>query len=392
MSRNQKPFFKIKLECPICKQINNFEVIKRGEYTESGRDTDFAPVGRIWKNPAYQRYNPLLFFTATCKKCYYTREINSSYKEWQNDSNFKSYRLPLQRKKHLAELAGDDSIIKLLGKQMNINSYPYESTIIKLLLAIYDENLRDRCSSLDIARFYIRIGWVYRDQNQNDVSQSPAQLTLSKIRIEIDRLKNNIAEFDSNISSLDHLILRDFDLVAGNAVNDAAPLKLKSAVENIKQVWDNFTRDVELLETEFDRTKKEIHLSHPDSPEPTGFGEYPGFCDFLYKVKEKWDEIPTNETEALALALEYYMKAYQDGREIKAGLQQLQAAYLIAELSRRVGDPSQAADYFKISSKLAQELMMKNRNDKSIFSNARKIFEMAIEQAGTVKKAAPVSS
>ena len=392
MPGNQEPFFRIKLECPVCKQINRFEVIKRGGYTESGRDTDFAPLGHIWENPAYQKYNPLLFFTATCKKCYYTRELNSSYKEWQSDSNFKSYRLPLQRKKHLAELASDDSIVKLLGKQININSYPFESAIIKLLLAIYDERLLDRCSSLDIARLFIRIGWIYRDQGQDDGSQSSAHLMLSKIQIEIDRLKDDLSEFGSRITSLHYLISQDFDRVIGSAVESAVSSKLKSAMENVQQGWSSFIEDIDLLQTEFDDVKKEIQVPHPDSPEPTGFGEYPGFCDFLYTIKDRWNEIPVNETEALALALKYYMKAYQDSREIKAGLQQLQAAYLIAELSRRIGDPSQAAEYFIISSKLAQELKMKCRNDKSIFSNAQKILEMALEQKHSVREAARVSS
>ncbi len=392
MSSNPKPFFRVKLECPVCKQINNFEIIRQGEYTESGRDTDFAPVGRIWKNPAYQRYNPLLFFTATCKKCYYTRELNSSYREWQSDSNFKSYRLPSQKKKHLAEFTSDDSIIRLLGEQINIDSYPFESAIIKLLLVIYDENLQDRSSPLDIARYYLRIGWLYRDEGQNDASRFSPQLMLNGIQIEIDRLKNDVGEFDSNISPLHRLISQDFNHLVNSANEDAISSKLKSAMENVQQVWSSLIKDVELLQTEFDKVKKEIHLLSPDSLESPGFGEYPGFGDFLYKVKERWDEIPVNETEALVLALKYYMKAYHSGREIKAGLQQLQAAYLIAELSRRVGDLSQAAEYFKISSKSAQELMMKNRNNKSIFSNARKILEMALEQGRTVKEAVRVSS
>lgn len=394
MSSYKEPFFKIKLECPVCKQINSFEVIKQGEYTESGKDTDFAPLGRVWTNPAYQKYNPLLFFTATCGKCYYTRELNSSYKEWQSDSNFKSYRLPLQRKKHLTELNSDNSIIKSLGKQINIDSHPYESAIIKLLLAIYDERLLDRFSSLDIARLFIRIGWVYRDQDQDNGGKSSANLMLSKIQIEIDRLKDDLSGFGSRIPPLHRLISQDFDRVVGSAVESAASLKLKSAMKNVQQVWSSFIEDVDLLQTEFDDAKKEIQLPHPESPAPTGFGKYPGFCDFLYTIKERWNEIeiPLNETEALALALKYYMKAYQDSREIKAGLQQLQAAYLIAELSRRVGNLSQAAEYFKISSKLAQELRMKSKNDKSIFSNAQKILEMALEQGHSVREAARVSS
>ncbi len=49
-------------------------------------------------------------------------------------------------------------------------------------------------------------------------------------------------------------------------------------------------------------------------------------------------------------------------------------------------------EVFKVFNKSAWILMMKNRNDKSIFSNARKIFEMALEQGRSVKEVARVSS
>ena len=133
MADKQAPWFITKIECPVCGFENSFEIIKQGSYTESGKDTDFAPLGRIWKDQAYQKYNPILFFTGTCKNCCYTREINSSFKEWQKDNGFRSYRLPNQKKKHLTEIAHDDSVFKTLSKQIDYKNYPDESAIIKLL-------------------------------------------------------------------------------------------------------------------------------------------------------------------------------------------------------------------------------------------------------------------
>jgi hypothetical protein len=59
---------------------------------------------------------------------------------------------------------------------------------------------------------------------------------------------------------------------------------------------------------------------------------------------------------------------------------------MIAELSRRVGNDRQAMEYFKNTSKQAHEMMNRNRNDKTIFANARKILEMSLEQARLLKK------
>jgi uncharacterized protein (DUF2225 family) len=162
MSKVQEPLFYSQLECPICKTVNEYENIKAGSYTETGRDTDFCPTGRVWQNPVYQKFDPLLFFTGTCKKCFYTREFNAEYKNWQKDSAFKTYRLKAIQEKHLAEFLKEKGIVKLLGSHLDHNRYPFESAVIKFLLAIYDEKLLDRPSKLDLGRYFLRIGWLFR--------------------------------------------------------------------------------------------------------------------------------------------------------------------------------------------------------------------------------------
>jgi hypothetical protein len=110
------------------------------------------------------------------------------------------------------------------------------------------------------------------------------------------------------------------------------------------------------------------------------FGPHESFSGFLRSVKAVWDEIPTNEPEALQKSLEHYLIAYQNTREIHKGLQQLQASYLIAELSRRLGDLEMAREYFKITFREAQESIKDKKNDESTIANTRKILEMATAQ------------
>lgn len=360
---------------------------------ESGRDTDFMPMGREWTNPAYQKYNPLLFFVASCKRCYYSREFNASYKEWQNDTNFKSYKLPAQAKKHLDLLNADDSILVKLGRWIDPQNSPFDTAVIKLLLAVYDEKLIDHHSSLDIARFYLRIAWLYRekgDSGDKGDGHNAAEMLMSTIQIELDRLKKDIEGFAEHLPPLQNSITRDFEQVIKPEAKNDIKEKLEAAVENVQKVWTNLCGDVEQLQAVFDQVKKEINLIKTGMTGQTGKIKLAGFREFLYSVKEEWPDIPINETEAMSLALDYYLKAYQSSREIKAGLQQLQAAYLIAELSRRINNLGQAAEYFKNASKMAQDMMMKNRNDKTIFSNSQKIFEMSLEQGRLVRKAEKV--
>ncbi len=392
MSADNRPFFNIKLECPICGNLNVFEVIKQGAYTESGRDTDFAPTGRAWANPVYQKYNPLLYFTATCNSCYYSRELNSTYKEWQNNSNFKSYKLPGQKAKHQEANAIDNGIIKFLGSHISNELFPSESAVIKLLLAIYDELLLDRPTALDIARFYLRIAWIYRDMNVGEESSDPAQLMLSKIQLEIDRLKKNVEDFGSNLPSLHQMISADFKPTVNINSTAGISTKLIPAIESVHNVWSSMQKDILNLQAQFNNVKKEVLAQKSAMVAQDGFVEFPSFREFLYKAREIWTDIPVVESEALVLALENYLKAYQNSREIKPGLQQLQASYMIAELARRVGDFEKANEYFKITTRQSQDMMTRSKGDKSLYANAKKILEMSLEQNRLIKKSDKVNA
>jgi len=112
----------------------------------------------------------------------------------------------------------------------------------------------------------------------------------------------------------------------------------------------------------------------------TSFGEHVSLAEFLIKLQPHWDGIVANEHEALEQSIRYYKEAFAGGREIDAGNQQIQASYLIAELSRRIGDYDGAKQYFTSTIKVGQEFIYQNRHDQSRTQLARKILELAIEQ------------
>ncbi len=110
------------------------------------------------------------------------------------------------------------------------------------------------------------------------------------------------------------------------------------------------------------------------------FGQFASFQEFLQDAKRTWNGVATNEREALEKAVFNYKEAFANGRDIAPGNQQIQASYLIAELSRRIGDYDEAKQYFTSTIKSGQEFIYQNRNDKSRIALAKKILELAIEQ------------
>ena len=381
----ENPVFLNKVECPICKTINEFETIKVGSYVEGGRDTDFCPKDIKWKYPRYQSYNPLVYFTAICTNCFYAREYNSNFKEWKNDNTFRSYRLKPIKEKHLEQLSQADSVIKSLGEAIDVSAYPNESAIIKLHLAILDELLSEHKSNLDLGRFYLRIGWLYRDFDSDENPNHQflksmlleLQSSLSVYKNSIENTANEFSKYDRHLSA--HFATTE---LTSDVMAIMAPYqdKFSKAISNVQESFQNFRKsvqDLDSLSNEYLNSTTEGGISENGT---AGFGQSQNFFEFMLTLKKRDVNIVIDEKEALERSVYYYKEAFASGKEITPGNQQIQASYLIAELSRRIGDYDSAREYFNSTIKYGQEFIYQNRNDRSRIALARKILELAIEQ------------
>ncbi len=381
---NDSPFFLTKVECPICRTINEFETVRMGAYVEEGRDTDFCPTGIIWRYPKYQSYNPLVFFIACCSNCLYSRELTASFKDWKNDHTYRTYRLKTIKEKHLDQLARADSFVKKIGEAIDVSRYPDESAILKLHLAIFDEQLSDHHSKLDIGRFYLRIGWVFRGMKQG---KNPQRSILQGLVLDLDAkyrmLQNAVLDIQDQLNGFSEFLSSHFDAddITAELKSQIYPFRDKfneviaSAGEGLVRVRGELGKIDELL-----KTYKTVALGGQESDAGLTFRQYPSFADFLVNLQTEWDWTVTNEQEALKKAVEFYKAAFASGRDIAPGNQQIQASYLIAELSRRIGDYDEARQYFNSTIRHGQEFIYNNRHDRTQTALARKILELAVEQ------------
>jgi len=381
---NLSPFLQFKVECPVCKTINEFDQIRVGAYTENGRDTDFCSKDIKWRNPKYQAYNPLAFFTSTCGNCFYTRELTNKFKDWKNDVAYRTYQLKIIKIKHLEQLSTSDSIIKLLGQAVETQRYPNESAILKLHLAIFDVLLADHPSNLDVGRFYIRIGWLYREMGQGE---NPNQLLLGGLVRDIETRYDAASEA---LHGVDTAFCELKDCVASHFQVDQIPAEIQSKMFSFR---DRYEADIKDLETSYRVAEEKLKqfgtlveeyrtaiLGADVDDSQVAFGESKSFTDFLQQAKQSWNGVAVNEHEAMEHAIHYYKEAFASGRDIGTGVAQIQASYLIAELSRRIGDYDGAKQFFTSTIKAGQEFIYKNRRDPSRTALARKILELAIEQ------------
>ena len=389
------PFFMSKVECPVCGQINEFENIKAGAYTETKRDTDFCPQDTIWANPEYQKINPLLYFMATCLNCFYTHEFNHSFREWKKDRFFVAHRLSSIREKHKQELKQEGSVINRLGEALEPGGHPFESAVIKLLLGIYDEKITEGSNALDMGRYYLRIAWLYREnQEEKDTTHKVDKLNLTSLEKSLKLLRSHFQNHEEEISDLLTSVNACFGTQIGVAEMDQKREQLKTKyLKGLHKIKEDLSSLQESLDEFTDICAEKQNLSFGSESEniKTTEGLIPGkslylgknhltFLGFLSSLKEIWSEIPLNELEAMKLALKHYRQSYQEIGDITQENQKIQAAYLIAELSRRVGDFQEAESYFEEAKRIGQDFIRSNQDDANKIALARKIVELTKKQ------------
>lgn len=388
-----------KVECPVCGQMNEFENIKAGAYTETERDTDFCPKGIIWTNPEYQKINPLLYFMTTCPNCFYTHEFNQAFKEWKKDSSFVTQRLSSIRERHHQELKQEGSVINRLGEALDPEEHPYESAVIKLLLGIYDERITEKPNALDLGRYYLRIAWLYREnQEEKDSTHKIDKLNLTALEKTLRALRVNFGTSEKKIHTLLTSVAVHLPFpVEPKEMGQTAPQplakylkgldKIKEDLSSIQESLDELIEICELsqnMHSAFELENIKTTTKVPERPAPEesipGGNNHLSFTSFLSSLKEIWPEISLNEWEAMKMALGYYKQSCQELKNITQENQKIQAAYLLAELSRRVGEYQEAESYFEEAKRMGRDFMQRNQDDTNKIALARKIVELAENQ------------
>jgi uncharacterized protein (DUF2225 family) len=363
----ESPIYRMRIECPICRNENEFEALKVGSYTESGRDSDFRPTGRTWRNPEYQHLDPLYYSVATCTTCYYTRELDGSYKNWSRDKRFTLYRQKALREAHLVSLAEPQGVLKTLGSHLDLAKHPRTTTINKLLLGIFDEQITDGGDRLNVARYYLRVAWMFRDLGESLPESSGASQAAATLKQELFTLKNR---FESALEQARELAVTLSRGPGADLEPEAQVARLNQSCTAMLAQWQAVTEASAELEP------RSSALNSSAAP----FFEYPDHRTFLEALRSKWHEVPRSEAEALERALDHYIAYFEHSRSFTSPEQEVQTAYLIAELGRRVGRSREASGYFNHAIRKGHELIHEYQQDPQRSGYLRKLVELSVEQ------------
>lgn len=379
---DDSPIALSRLTCPVCRTVNECETVRPGAYVEEGTDTDFRPLSRRWTNPRYQAVNPLLYFMATCPTCFYTREFNRASRESAADAEATSEQQKSLRLKHLATLADSTGVVRRLGSSLWSESFPIQTAISKLLLGILGEIQVENPSNYDLARWYLRAAWLFREaypQGGQDLTSPSAQCrrdlerSLEEISADVTRLQGRVAQVMQFLQAQPHA-------AKSHPEDEQGPLECRQRLGHLADLVAALNKEfADMRRTVLAPSENFVGVETKNSRE--AFGDHASYTEFLRSLKLDCPHIPVNETEAMTFALSHYKLAFEAHGGLERGNGAMLTAYLIGELSRRLANYDDAERYLDMARMAAHVTIRENANDRPRAALARHLADLAERQS-----------
>lgn len=156
---------KYELACPICGTANLFYRLKPDIVRPGRSEGDGHPLTFRWGKEGFDTIDPKRFFFGVCSRCRYAGDMDDVAFR-QSTGNAEEYRARLMPQAVQALLASSETgkgAAQGLGKLVR-DEDPMGSLLAQFHLGIFSQCLNSRLIHNNLARYYLRIGWIYRDQ------------------------------------------------------------------------------------------------------------------------------------------------------------------------------------------------------------------------------------
>jgi diguanylate cyclase (GGDEF)-like protein len=156
---------KYEITCPVCGTENAYYRLKRDICRPAQTEGDGHPLSYKWGKPGFDSVDPKQFFFGVCSKCRFTGELDDAdYRQSAKFSDeYRALFLPDSLRTLLMANASGKGLGLSLGKRIRDDD-PMGSIIAQFHLGVYCESLRVKVIHNNIARYYLRLAWVFRSK------------------------------------------------------------------------------------------------------------------------------------------------------------------------------------------------------------------------------------
>jgi uncharacterized protein (DUF2225 family) len=360
------PLESVLVTCPACGKGYLEQRLSPQAYRVTASDTDFCPAERIWLHPQTNGLTPLAYFMQTCPNCYFTTESRDALFHSKPHLVEKDPQLTIQIQRHQEQLEMPDSPLSKLAQAYRRCHHSFCRVVLKFLLGICDEKLKDHYSNYNLARYYLRLAWVFRERTQ--LENPEAGLRLLEIKDKLNKQSEEHRKYLGEVEQLSELLDRDFLTLSGPEGDQKEGYSYQDILDSLQSNSTGTKKREASSEREPDFLPGNVNLS-----------------TFLLELRSVWTGVPLNETEALKFALSYYHQYFQTLPQKAYSSSQVQTAYLIGELFRRTGEYSQSQKFFSLAISIGEKCL---RQEKETYRSAfaQKIIVLATRQQNLAER------
>jgi len=155
---------KYEFACPVCEARNAFFRLKPDICRPGDQEGDGHPRTWRWSKPGFDSLDPKQFFWGVCQKCRFAGELDDAeFRAAEKDpEGFKNLHASSALDRLVAGSLSGKSAVQALGKLINPKE-PFVTVLAQFHLGIFSHCLRQRIAPGNLARYYLRLAWIYRD-------------------------------------------------------------------------------------------------------------------------------------------------------------------------------------------------------------------------------------
>ncbi|MFH1568358.1 MAG: DUF2225 domain-containing protein [Gemmatimonadota bacterium] len=154
------------IACPACSAETVHYRLKRDIVRATNQEGDGHPIGYRWQKPGFDSVDPLQYFMGVCPKCGFAGEIDDAdYRTCGENQEYRKLFVEASLQQLKGAAATGKGAAQSLLKRIS-DTDPLGSAVAKLHLGVFTQSLRVRPVAGNMARFYLRIAWLYRDKDR----------------------------------------------------------------------------------------------------------------------------------------------------------------------------------------------------------------------------------
>ena len=158
------------IACPACGTENAFPRYKRDVVRMKTSGPDDHPIEYGWREegefPIW--ITPITFFWGSCGTCHFSGQVDDGdFRQWKtkNTTKFLNAFHEGSLDKLKAESPSGIGPLAKLSKGLDPND-PFSLILCQFFAGIYSESLKSAPSASVLARSYLRVAWIYRDEER----------------------------------------------------------------------------------------------------------------------------------------------------------------------------------------------------------------------------------